>query len=159
MLPTPASSLATPADLPPRPTSRPSIKRSGSGSKSELTYLLVDDNQINLRMLIAFAKKMGSPYVTAHNGAEAVERYTKLPQECRCILMDISMPVMDGMEATRRIRAHERENGLSPALIIALTGLASAETQREAFGSGMDLFLTKPVQMKELRSVVSSYGT
>ncbi|KAJ4020355.1 hypothetical protein NW761_014691 [Fusarium oxysporum] len=138
-------------------SSRPVIKRNASSFNTKVTFLLVDDNHINLMMLIAFCKKMKKPYITANNGAEAVAQYTKSSQNCKCILMDISMPVMDGLEATRRIRAHEREHELEPAVIVALTGLASPEVQREAFGSGMDLFLTKPVQMKELRSVISSY--
>ena len=68
--------------------------------------------------------------------------------------MDISMPVMDGFEATRRIRAYERENGLQPVAIFALSGLASASAQQEAQESGIDLFLTKPVRLKELSLIL-----
>lgn len=68
------------------------------------------------------------------------------------------MPVMDGLESTRRIRAHERQNGLQPALIVALTGLASAKNQKEAFASGIDLFLTKPVPLKELSRILETKG-
>ncbi|KAF5602894.1 hexose transporter [Fusarium subglutinans] len=136
--------------------SRPSMKRSKSSFKTTTTFLLVDDNHINLMILTAFSKKMGRPYLTATNGSEAVQQYIEHSQHCKCIFMDISMPVMDGLEATRRIRRHEHENELEPALIIALTGLASKETQHEAFNSGMDLFLTKPVQMKELRSAINT---
>ena len=60
------------------------------------------------------------------------------------------MPVMDGFEATREIRAFEQAHGSKPATIIALTGLGSAEAQHEAFVSGIDMFLTKPVRLKEL---------
>lgn len=66
------------------------------------------------------------------------------------------MPVMDGLEASRAIRLFERENNLEPTMIIALTGLASAETQQEAFVSGVDLFLTKPVKLKELTAILKS---
>lgn len=66
------------------------------------------------------------------------------------------MPVMDGLEATRRIRSYEKQNELQPALIIALTGLASAKTQQEAFASGIDLFLTKPVPLKELGRILEA---
>lgn len=68
------------------------------------------------------------------------------------------MPIMDGLEATRLIRAHEQEKALKPALIIALTGLASAQTQQEAYASGIDLFLTKPVPLKELGRILHSKG-
>jgi CheY-like chemotaxis protein len=60
------------------------------------------------------------------------------------------MPVMDGLTSTRNIRAHERANHIKPTNVIALTGLASASAQQEAFGSGVDTFMTKPVKLKEL---------
>lgn len=68
------------------------------------------------------------------------------------------MPVMDGLESARLIRAHERQQQLVPAVIIALTGLASAKTQQEAFGSGIDLFLSKPVPLKELGRILEARG-
>lgn len=74
----------------------------------------------------------------------------------RVVLMDISMPVMDGFEATRQIRAFEQDHGIEPATIVALTGLGSAEAQREAFVSGVDLFLTKPVKLKELTALLKA---
>ena len=66
------------------------------------------------------------------------------------------MPVMDGLECTRRIRGFERSHGLKPTTIIALTGLASGSIQQEAFANGVDLFLTKPVRLKELREILDS---
>lgn len=68
------------------------------------------------------------------------------------------MPVMDGLEATRHIRAYEKQNGWEPALVIALTGLGSAKKQQEAFASGIDLFLTKPVPLKELGHILDERG-
>lgn len=73
-------------------------------------------------------------------------------------MSDISMPVMDGLEAARHIRAHEKSNALAPAYIVALSGLASAHTQQDAFASGIDLFLTKPVPLKELGEILSKIG-
>ena len=70
------------------------------------------------------------------------------------ILMDINMPILDGLEATRQIRAHERDNGLSPVTIIALTGVASSEAQQEAHVSGVNLFLIKPVRLGDLEVVL-----
>lgn len=80
------------------------------------------------------------------------------PPRLTCGVLDISMPVMDGLESSRLIRAHERQHQLQPALIIALTGLASARTQQEAFGSGVDLFLSKPVPLKELGRILEARG-
>jgi len=75
------------------------------------------------------------------------------------------MPIMDGFESARLIRKFENENqktlnvsatnSVKPATIVALTGLASASAQNEAYGSGMDLFLTKPIQRKELLTVLN----
>lgn len=78
----------------------------------------------------------------------------QLPSPFDFIFMDISMPRMDGLESTRHIRAHERALSLRSTTIIALTGLASASAQQEAFSSGIDLFLTKPVRLKELGSIL-----
>lgn len=64
---------------------------------------------------------------------------------------DISMPIMSGIESTQHIRRFEREHGLEPVALIALTGAANPNTRQEAFSSGVDLFLTKPVPMKSLK--------
>ncbi|KAF4341315.1 nik-1 (Os-1p) [Fusarium beomiforme] len=121
-------------------------------------FLLVDDNFINLKILSSYMKKLKQPYQTASDGLEAVTAYEAAPGRYSCILMDISMPVMDGFEATRRIRAFESQQRLRPALILALTGLASEEAQREATVSGLDLFLTKPVRLKELGPILRAKG-
>lgn len=68
------------------------------------------------------------------------------------------MPIMNGFEATRRIRELESaRNRLSPALIIALTGLASSRDQAEAFTSGIDLFMTKPVSFREVGQLLDNW--
>lgn len=76
------------------------------------------------------------------------------PPPFNIILMDLSMPIMDGLESTRHIRAFERANNLAPTTVIALTGLASASAQQEAFSSGIDTFMTKPVKLKELAKIL-----
>ena len=67
------------------------------------------------------------------------------------------MPVMDGMEATREIRKLERQQRQKPAMIIALTGLGSATSQKEAFSSGVSRFLTKPVRFSDLRKILNDW--
>ncbi|OLN95481.1 Histidine kinase 5-like protein 2 [Colletotrichum chlorophyti] len=125
-------------------------------------FLLVDDNPINLRILVSYVKKLGHRFTCATNGLEAFEAFKEGigqgADHFKFILMDISMPVMDGFESTRRIRALEMERGLSRCNIFALTGLASASAQQEAFASGIDLFLTKPVRLKELNKILESKG-
>lgn len=103
-------------------------------------------------------KKLKYKYTTAMDGQEAVDTFQRSPGHYQCVLMDISMPVMDGFEATRQIRAFEREMRLVPAAIFALSGLASADAQQEAFASGIDLFLAKPVRLKELSSILTTRG-
>lgn len=126
--------------------------------------LLVDDNRINLHLLITYMKKAGHSFKTANNGLEALEIYKADSKPGNTthmsdppfdfVLMDVSMPIMDGLESTRRIRAHERDNRVRPATVIALTGLASSEAQQEAFGSGVNTFMTKPVKLRELSKVL-----
>lgn len=147
----------SPPNLPPALNRKESVDQSlGYFACPEL--LLVDDNSINLKILASYVHKVGRLYSTATNGQEAVDAFQANPSQYKCILMDISMPVMDGFEATRQIRALEQKNQMKPTLILALSGLASEDAQKEAFSSGVDLFLTKPVRLKELGAILKSKG-
>ena len=130
--------------------------------------LLVDDNHINLRILLTVMSRLnlqaqGVHTLTATNGLEALNAYTtainggaRIP----IILMDISMPVMDGFTATREIRAFEQARGMEDhvkSTIIAVTGLASVEAQKEVEHSGFDLYLRKPVGLKTVREILASH--
>ncbi|KAM0273996.1 hypothetical protein ACHAQH_008053 [Verticillium albo-atrum] len=121
-------------------------------------FLIVDDNIINLKILCTFMKRLGREHCTSMNGLEALEAFSADPGRFACILMDINMPVMDGLESTRRIRQFERLNKLAPITIIAITGLGSHEAREEAFASGLDLFLTRPVRMGELHTILRQKG-
>ena len=68
--------------------------------------------------------------------------------------MDINMPVMDGYESIQRIRAYERKHHMSPAKTIAVTALGSDAARAEAFGSGFDLFCSKPLKLKDLAMLI-----
>jgi signal transduction histidine kinase/CheY-like chemotaxis protein len=133
--------------------------------------LLVDDNKVNLRLLQTFMKKRAytSTY-TAEDGAQAVSVYSTLinsspPAPPDVIFLDISMPIMDGFEACRTIRELEAEFRASfppmqtPAssLIIALTGLASGRDRSEAFASGFDLYLVKPISFREVGRLLDNW--
>ncbi|KAG5982825.1 hypothetical protein E4U55_001278 [Claviceps digitariae] len=121
-------------------------------------FLLVDDNPINLKILSSCMKKMGHLHDAVCNGKEAVEAFRLGAGAYKCIFMDLSMPVMSGFEASCLIRQQEKEAKLEACTIVALTGLASAEAQREAFTCGIDLFLTKPVRFKELSQILTTKG-
>ncbi|OLN83316.1 Histidine kinase 5-like protein 1 [Colletotrichum chlorophyti] len=140
----------------PRPSKKDSSSVTSSSKKTR--FLLVDDNSLNLKILASYMKKLGHKFETAMDGQEALKVFEDGSGELQCVLMDISMPKMDGFEATRRIRALETEKGLSRCHIFALTGLASASAQQEAFASGIDLFLTKPVRLKELSKILETKG-
>lgn len=132
--------------------------------------LLVDDNKVNLQLLTMYAKKQGYPYISATDGQMAVDAYQKAHEDSHLphgksptasdsripdiILMDINMPVMDGYEATQHIRTYEKKHSLQAATIIALTALGSEAAYQEAFGSGCDMFLTKPVKLKDLTKII-----
>ncbi|TVY23559.1 Autoinducer 2 sensor kinase/phosphatase [Lachnellula hyalina] len=120
----------------------------------DLRVLLVEDNEINLKLLIATMRKLGITHSTATNGLEALNTYKNSRGAFDVIFMDISMPIMSGIDSTRHIRRFERDEGLEPTRLIALTGAANPNTRQEAFSSGVDLFLTKPVPMRELRGML-----
>jgi CheY-like chemotaxis protein len=118
--------------------------------------LIVDDNSINRRLLSTWMKRRKVSFKEAKDGQVAVDIYKEASSPFDVILMDISMPVMDGMTATRLIRDHEKEKGLKPSHIIALTGLTSASARLEAWTSGVDDFMTKPVDFKKLESLMEA---
>jgi CheY-like chemotaxis protein len=120
--------------------------------------LITDDNPINCRLLVAFMKKFNYGYEVATNGQMALDLYTSGPRRFNFILMDLSMPVMDGMTATRKIRQFEKKQELPRMPIIALTGLASNATRLEAQESGIDAYLTKPVDFARLLGMMDSGG-
>ncbi|KAM7186265.1 hypothetical protein V8F20_011470 [Naviculisporaceae sp. PSN 640] len=135
-----------------------------SPSRKEFTepnkrfILVVDDNPINIKIIIAYVNRLKHPYVSAMNGLEAFQTYNNNPEKFRCIVTDISMPVMDGLECTRRIRELERSRKLDPVTVIALTGLSGEDIQHDAFVSGVDLFLTRPLAFKGLEKALEVTG-
>ncbi|KAJ4371338.1 hypothetical protein N0V83_004555 [Neocucurbitaria cava] len=182
IVPSPRTDKPTPVLEASRPflasvSSAPQIQSIGSSPLKQSIYskpsrslncLCVDDNPINLRLLRTFVDKLGHRHALAINGLEALEHYKSVHSSPSSIdtvtaidvvLMDINMPVMDGLEATRQIRAHEIRNGLPKVTIIALTGVAGADIQQEANSSGINLFLIKPVRLAELEIVLKGVAT
>ena len=122
--------------------------------------LLVDDNFINLRLLQTFMKKRHCRRIdSAEDGQQALEAVQNArTQPYDVIFMDISMPIMNGIDATKAIRAFEVANDPGQrALIIALTGLASAKDQSDAFVAGCDIYMTKPVKFKKVGLLLDNF--
>ncbi|KAF2085461.1 hypothetical protein K490DRAFT_46548 [Saccharata proteae CBS 121410] len=122
---------------------------------SKARILIVDDNRINRLLLEAFMKKHGFPYEEATNGLEAVDAYKRNRGRFDYILMDLTMPYMDGITATKEIRRHERISSMQPTTVIALTGLASATARLDAIANGVNHFLTKPVKFAHLYDLLN----
>ena len=136
--------------------SSPAVLQGGAAKQTQ-HLLLVDDNPINLKILTTLVKKLNHTFETASNGLEAVQLYkASLIQNHQFdfVFMDISMPVMNGFEATREIRRFEKDEKVCAARIAALTGLGSEMSKQEAFASGTNLFLTKPVKLGEIKKLL-----
>ncbi|KAI1623865.1 hypothetical protein EDD37DRAFT_682123 [Exophiala viscosa] len=141
-------------------TSTPYAISTNVGPPKDITpaILLVEDNLINLRLLQTYMKKRGYKDIhTANNGLVAVQAVEKRTDGFSIVVMDISMPEMDGFEATRRIRELERQHGLPQSLIIALTGLARAADRTNAYEAGVDHYMTKPLKFQELGSLLTDW--
>ena len=112
--------------------------------------LLVEDNELNREITVEILNEYGLRVDTAVNGAEAVEKVKNAkPGNYDMVLMDVQMPVMNGYEATNKIRALE-DPALAGITILAMTANAFDEDRKKALECGMDGFLSKPIDIEEL---------
>ena len=119
-----------------------------------LHILLAEDNELNMEIAEFMLEKEGAAVTKAWNGQEAVEIFEKSKSgEFDAILMDIMMPVMNGYEAAKRIRALEREDARTVP-IIAMTANAFTEDRMRAKEAGMDEHIAKPVDAELLVKVI-----
>jgi signal transduction histidine kinase/ActR/RegA family two-component response regulator len=112
--------------------------------------LVVEDNAVNRRMVLMMLQRLGCTADFVENGREAVAKATLISPGYDVVLMDVVMPEMDGLDATRAIRAHEATDALKPAWIIALTASALAHNRDLCQAAGMNDFLAKPIRLEEL---------
>ncbi len=117
--------------------------------------LLVEDNAVNRLVGSEMLRSFGYEVVEAEDGAEALDHVQRMPVDL--ILMDCQMPVMDGYEATRRIREREVRLGLAHTPIVALTADAFDEDVAQALAAGMDAHLAKPYTRNQLRETLSNW--
>ena len=119
--------------------------------------LLVEDNEINIYVAQIILEKVGCIVSVARDGREAIERFSESEQfYYNAILMDVRMPIMDGIEATREIRALKRKDALEIP-IIAMTADAFDEERKKTLEAGMDYHLSKPINPDLLYRVLTSY--
>jgi two-component system, sensor histidine kinase and response regulator len=120
------------------------------------TVLLVEDNPVNQKVAVRFLERMGCTVRVADNGAEAVRACEDTTFDI--ILMDMQMPVMDGLTATTRIREMETGDGRPNMPIVALTANAMANQLEQCMEAGMNDFLTKPLEIPRLYEVLTKFG-
>ncbi len=116
--------------------------------------LLAEDNEINQYLVEVLLKKKGYQVSTVSDGSYALEVMEE--QKFDLILMDIQMPIMDGYEATRRIRLKEKETG-EHIPIIALTAYAMQGDKKRALESGMDDYMSKPIETDKLFELIEKH--
>jgi nitrogen fixation negative regulator NifL len=114
-----------------------------------LNILLVEDHPTNQKLALGLLSKWGHDATLAQNGLEAVDILAT--RSFDVILMDMQMPVMDGIEATQRIRAREADLQLPRTPIIAMTAAAMQDDRDACLAAGMDDYLSKPIRVKELQ--------
>ncbi len=121
--------------------------------RTGLTVLLAEDNRTNLLIARKLLERSVARVIEASDGREAVERYVAAPPDL--VLMDVSMPEMDGMEATRAIRAHEARLGLPACPIHALTAFSDGDHAAALIEAGMNGRLAKPIRRGDLYALLS----
>ena len=139
------------------------VKEPGSASDGSeqavlppMRILLAEDNELNQEIALGVLETMGLTATIANNGAEAVELWQE--QDFDLILMDIQMPVMDGLTATERIRGSIRPRSVTVP-IIAMTANAMLGDKEKSLEAGMNDHITKPLDMAELRATLERWAT
>ena len=124
-------------------------------SRRQLRILLVDDLEDNRDLVILFLKSLPYKIETATNGVEAIEKVQTSSYDI--VLMDVQMPIMDGLQATTTIREWERAKGRRPIPIIALTAQALTEEREKSLAAGYTAHLTKPIKKPDLLKAIEGY--
>ena len=123
--------------------------------KKEPVVLVAEDNHVNQLLIKKMLQKMGCEVILAENGAVAFE--IMKTQDIDLILMDYNMPIMNGVEATKEIRAYEQENHIPAVSIIAVTANAFLTDKENCLNCGMNDFIPKPFTAKHLQTVLNGY--
>jgi PAS domain S-box-containing protein len=141
--PTPSSDLG--------PARRPSPARRFGNRSHSLKILLAEDNRVNQRLAVGLLERMGHRVVVVETGQAAVEACQA--EAFDLVLMDIQMPGLDGLDATRAIRTNESDQG-ERLPIIAMTAHAMSGDRQRCLDAGMDEYLSKPIRIAELEEKI-----
>jgi CheY-like chemotaxis protein len=112
--------------------------------------LVVDDNDVNRMVASGLVRALGYDVVCASDGLDAIEQCKASPPDV--VLMDVNMPVLGGIDATRRLRELQRAGRVAPFAIVAATAAADEDTELRCRDAGMDGFLSKPLRLPLMRS-------
>ncbi len=126
-----------------------------AGTNRPLRILVAEDNRVNQKVVMSLLQHDGHSVQLVATGAEAVDAFSA--HSFDVVLMDIQMPVMNGYDATRAIRSMERQTG-SHTPIVALTAHAMNGDRDQCLQAGMDDYLSKPVQAKDLRALLGRFA-
>jgi CheY-like chemotaxis protein len=122
-----------------------------------LHILLAEDNPVNQALAIRLLKKRGHSVVVAQNGREAVDAIES--QTFDLALLDVQMPLMDGLQAAQLIRQRERAAGSRRLPLVALTAHAMNGDRERCLAAGMDAYVSKPVSPQQLFNVIKELMT
>lgn len=129
--------------------------RSSASDPGGRRVLLAEDNPFNRELAVEMLNMLGFSVDSAEDGHAATKAFE--PGAYDLILMDCDMPVLDGYEAARRIRAAEIASGLGKTPIVALTGDSTAECREMCLAAGMDDFLGKPFTLNAMREMACKW--
>lgn len=126
------------------------------GTSKKLSVLLIEDNLLNRKFAIAILKKAGYDYDIAENGKIGIKKFKEKKYDL--ILMDIQMPIMDGIIATKKIREIEKQRGTKDrVIIIAVTAYALENDRKNCLEAGMDEYISKPYKPFELKNIIGKF--
>ena len=133
-----------------------SVKSRVQALEHPVHVLVVEGNLVNRTVAVRTLKKLGCKVDAAVDGIDAIHQLEG--QVFNLVLMDVQMPKMDGLEATKRIRELESHEGTAHLPGIAMTAHALAEDRERCFNVGMDGYLTKPIDLSELSETILQWA-
>lgn len=134
----------------------PATKPRERARQFKARVLVAEDNPVNEKVVRMMIERLGAKIQVVGNGQLAVEALAN-DRDIDLVLMDVHMPVLNGLEATRQIREHERAHELSPIPIIAMTASALTRDREDCKAAGMNDFISKPVKRQDLDTALAQW--